>query len=132
VTGTAAGEAIAGGKNKDRLTGNGGPDAFLFESPGEFGRQSLDIVTDFKPSEGDMVAVAQEVFNGITQIQFQAVNGRQGAKEAAAMNKNIVYDQRSGIVYFNANGSRSGWGDGGEFVKLLGAPKIDKGHFVIV
>lgn len=132
VTGSDAGEAIAGGKDKDRLTGNGGPDAFLFETLGEFGKQSFDIVTDFNPAEGDRLALAQEVFNGITRIKFQAVNGRLGAKEAAATNKNIVYDQRSGTVYFNANGSKSGWGDGGEFVKLLGAPEIGKGDFAIV
>ena len=36
--GSDEGEALAGGKGKDQMTGGGGPDAFVFETPGEFGK----------------------------------------------------------------------------------------------
>lgn len=132
VTGTKAGEVIAGGGNKDRLTGRGGPDAFLFETPGEFGKQSFDAVADFMSNKGDTVALAQEAFNGISTVRFQAANGKKETRIAAATNRNIIYNQKTGMLYFNENGRKPGWGDGGEFVKLLGAPEIGSGDFAVV
>jgi len=131
ITGSDEGEAIAGGKGKDQMTGGGGPDAFIFETPGEFGKKSADVITDFNPDQGDKVVIASDAFEGVSKINFTSVTGKGNAKDAASSNKNFIYDDKTGVLYFNENGRKEGLGDGGEFVKLMGAPEIAKGDFII-
>ena len=132
ITGSDAGEALAGGKGKDQMTGGGGPDAFVFETPGEFGKKSADVITDFDPDEGDKVAIASDAFEGVSKIKFKSVTGKKNAKNTASSNKTFIYDEKKGVLYFNQNGRDDGFGDGGEFVKLLGATELSKSDFVIV
>ncbi len=132
VTGSDAGEVLAGGKGKDRMTGGGGSDAFVFETPGEFGKKKADTITDFRPEEGDKIAIAKEIFSQVSRIKLDTATGKQETKTAASTNKNFIYDDKSGILYFNENGSKAGFGNGGEFAKLLGAPEIGKGDLVLL
>jgi len=132
VTGSNAGEALAGGKGADQLTGGGGADAFIFETPGEFGKQNIDTITDFDPKEGDKLAIATDAFAGVTRIQFQSATGKRDVRLASKGKSNFVYDDKAGMLYFDANGKKNGWGDGGEFARLLGAPEIGKGDLVLV
>jgi Ca2+-binding RTX toxin-like protein len=132
ITGSGEGEALAGGQGKDRMTGGSGSDAFIFETPGEFGKRNADVITDFNPDEGDKVAIASEAFDGVTKIKFATVTGKKEAKRMGSTNKNFIYDDKKGILYFDANGKKSGLGNGGEFTQLLGAPEIGKSDFVIV
>ena len=133
ITGSDQGEALAGGKGKDQMTGGGGPDAFIFETPGEFGKKNADVITDFNPDEGDKVAIASEAFDGVTKIKFVAVTGKKEAKRMGSTDKSFIYDDKKGMLYYDANGRKNGLGsDGGEFAQLLGAPNIGKSNFVIV
>ena len=132
ITGSDAGEALAGGKGKDQMTGGGGPDAFLFETPEEFGKKSLDIVTDFNPGEGDKVVISKDAFDGVKKIRLDVASGKKDVKNSASSNKTFIYDEKSGVLYFNENGKKDGFGNGGEFVKLLGAPDIENRDFVII
>ena len=45
---------------------------------------------------------------------------------------NLIYDEKKVILYFNENGKEKGWGDGGLFVKLQGAPELGAEDFTIV
>mgnify|MGYP006220066029 FL=1 len=47
-------------------------------------------------------------------------------------NKDIVFDEKKGLLYFNENGKQKGWGDGGLFAKLQGAPELGADDFTIV
>lgn len=132
ITGSDQGEVLAGGGGKNQTTGGGGPDAFLFETPGEFGKQNADVVTDFSPEDGDVLAVSQEAFSGLNRIKFTSVSGKRQAKQAGRTNKNFIYDERKGMLYYDGNGKKNGWGDGGEFVQLLGSPEIGKPDIAIV
>jgi len=132
ITGSDKGEALAGGKGKDQMTGGGGPDAFIFETPGDFGKKNADVITDFNPDEGDKVAIASEAFDGLTKIKFVAVTGKKEAKRMGSTNKSFIYDDKKGMLYYDANGRKNGLGaDGGEFAQLLGAPNIGKSNLVI-
>ena len=132
ITGSDEGEALAGGQGKDQMTGGGGPDAFIFETPGEFGRKNADVITDFNPNEGDIVTIASEAFDGVSRIRFKSVTGKKEAKRMGQSSKNFIYDEKKGMLYYDENGKKNGWGDGGEFVKLTGAPEIGKTDIVIV
>jgi subtilisin family serine protease len=132
ITGSDEGEALSGGEGKDRMTGGGGADAFLFETVGEFGRRSIDTITDFNPSEGDKITLSREVFGEISRISFTAAAGRGQARQMDNTNKNVIYDNKSGILYFNENGKKDGWGDGGEFAKLVGSLDLSRTDFALI
>ena len=53
-------------------------------------------------------------------------------KKASKTNNPFVYDEKKGFLYFNENGKEKGWGDGGLFVKLQGAPELAQSDFTIV
>ena len=53
-------------------------------------------------------------------------------KKAFASNKEFVYDEKKGFLYCNENGKEKGWGDGGLFVKLKGAPELGTMDFTII
>jgi Ca2+-binding RTX toxin-like protein len=132
ITGSDTGEALAGGQGKDKMTGGGGSDAFVFETPGEFGKKKADTITDFRPEEGDKIAIAKETFSEVSRIKLDTATGKQEVRSAASTNKNFIYDDKSGILYFNENGRKAGFGNGGEFAQLLGAPDISKGDLVLL
>lgn len=132
IIGSNEGEFLTGRQSRDQLTGGGGPDAFLFETPGGFGRTSADVVTDFDPDEGDVIAVSREAFIGLNRIKFKPAVGKREVKQQSRSASSFVYDVKLGTLYYDANGKRNGWGDGGEFAQLLGAPAISKSEFVIL
>lgn len=132
ITGSNAGEVLAGGPGQDRMSGGRGSDVFLFEAPNEFGKQSLDIITDFDPQEGDKVAVSGDVFGGVTKVKLDVASSKKEVKKSARTKNNFIYDERKGFLYFNENGRRKGFGDGGEFARLLGTPEIDRSDFEIL
>ena len=132
IIGSDAAEALTGGLGRDQIIGGKGPDAFVFETAGEFGKRNYDTITDFNPAEGDKVVISTESFPGITRIAFQSVKGKNAVKAASKGKKNLIYDSKSGMLYFDSNAKKNGWGDGGEFAKLLGSPEISKSDFVIV
>jgi hypothetical protein len=132
ITGTDQGEIIAGGGGKNRLTGGGGPDAFLFQTPDGFGRKTADRITDFNSEEGDRIAISRDAFEDVDRVRFKVVSGRREAREAGRSNKNFVYDDKNGMLYYDANGKEKGWGDGGAFAKLLGVPDVERSDFVIL
>jgi hypothetical protein len=132
IIGTNDSEAIAGGKGKDRMTGGGGPDAFIFETPGEFGKNNRDVITDFNPNQGDKLVIASDAFEGITKVKLKVATGKKDAANAGSSNQTFIYDNKTGILYFNENGKKDGFGDGGEFVRLLGAPELGKGDLILM
>jgi len=132
ITGSDAPEALSGGLGKDQITGGKGPDAFIFEIAREFGKQKYDIITDFSLTDGDKVVISIEAFTGVTQVALKTVSGKKEIKSASKGNNNLIYDRASGLLYFDSNGKKSGWGDGGGFIRLMGAPEIGKSDFVIV
>ena len=54
-----------------------------------------------------------------------AKNGRE-LNQLAKKNKDFLYSRKSGYLYFNENGSKKGFGDGGIFAILKGSPKLTK------
>ena len=83
--------------------------------------------------EGDSVLVDKEVFDLGGKVKFKSVTGKKATKKASKSNKEFVYDDNKGLLYFNENGKAKGWGDsGGLFTKLIGAPELRASDFTIV
>ena len=130
ITGSSEGEVLSGGR-KDVLKGGGGPDGFFFHNPDGFGKKEVDKVKDFD-SEEDSVLVDKDVFDLGKKIKLKVVTGKKSSKKAATSKKDFIYDDKKGLLYYNENGKEEGWGDGGLFAKLQGAPALDASDFTIV
>jgi Ca2+-binding RTX toxin-like protein len=132
ITGTDQGEVIAGGGGRNRLTGGGGPNAFLLQTPGELGGKTADRITDFNSAEGGKIAMSRDAFEDVDRVRFKVVSGKRDARKAGHSNKSFVYDDKSGMLYSDANGKKKGWDDGGAFAKLLGVPDVERSDFAIL
>ena len=132
ITGSDASEVLNGNQGKDNLVGGGGADAFLFETPGEFGKQKRDSIFDFDSNEGDKIVISTDSFNGVGKVKLKVVDGKKEAKDAASSNKTFIYDENKGMLYFNEDGENKGFGDGGVFAKLIGTPEIGASDFTLM
>ena len=52
--------------------------------------------------------------------------------KASTQNADFLYDEDKGLLFFNQNGKDQGWGDGGLFAKLQGAPELGTSDLTIV
>ena len=131
ITGSSEGEILSGGKGKDVLKGGDGADGFLFQNP-DFGKKGADNIKDFNYEEGDSIIIDKEIFKVGKKVSLKSVAGKKALKKASKTNNPFVYDEKKGFLYFNENGKEKGWGDGGLFVKLQGAPELAQSDFSIV
>jgi hypothetical protein len=140
-------DTVLGGNGSDRLVGNagddlliggGGRDLFVLESFRAFQATDfgLDTIDDFQSGRdkiqlgGEGFAALQSVFgNGFSQAsEFAAVaDDRLVACSAAA----IVYSQSSGTLFYNANGSAEGLGNGAAIAQITGKPDITASDFIL-
>ncbi|MBX9258234.1 FG-GAP repeat protein [Desmonostoc muscorum CCALA 125] len=129
-------DTLVGGKGNDVLIGGVGADFFAYNSDGEFTTAvfGVDTITDFNRSEGDKIVLDKTTFSAITSAvgtgfsntnDFQITN--LGGNSAAT----IVYDSVTGQLFYNQNGSAAGFGSGGLFATLTGAPTLTASDFLL-
>ena len=131
ITGTSEGEILAGMKGKDVLKGGKGADGFLFDETGGFGNKHADQIKDFNSDEGDSILLDNNLFDLGKKIKLKSYGSKNKVKKAAKSKNDFVYDDKKGLLYFNENGKQKGWGDGGLFAKLQGAPELGSDDFTI-
>ncbi|NEQ35156.1 MAG: calcium-binding protein [Okeania sp. SIO3I5] len=123
-----------GGRGNDTLTGNASQDFFIFDAGEEidFNNLGVDTITDFVPAQ-DTIILAKRIF---TEISSDAEDGFSIDNEFATVTDNaatsdaiIVYDSTTGQLFYNANGSQEGFGDGGQFAVLENLPDLEAEDF---
>jgi Ca2+-binding RTX toxin-like protein len=126
LVGGAGTDTLNGGAGDDLLIGGSGPDAFFFSSGARFNSSQLgvDTIADFNLAE-DRLRLARATFPNLpagTSLSATAfaVVGSDG--EAASSTALIVYNSRTGGLFYNANGSATGFAStiagGGAFAQL--------------
>ncbi len=98
-------DTLSGGLGKDRLSGDAGSDKFQFDA--KLGAANADRVKDFDPS-ADVIQLAAKVF-GLPKGDLAADAFVIGPAAADAGDR-IVYDDATGRLSFDADGSGSGSG----------------------
>ena len=63
---------------------------------------------------------------------MSSVDSKWQLVNAGRTDVDFVYENRTGLLYFNENGDRPGWGEGGLFVQLQGKPELSAGDLVLV
>jgi hypothetical protein len=110
--------------------------AYRFESRqffrGTRRRSRVDRITNFEAEAGDTLELSRRLFKGIGELDFMAVANRKGSRRAARTDNDIIYEQSTGRLYFNANSGDQGFGSkGGLFAILESTPLISDSQFVI-
>ena len=129
-------DRLNGGADDDTLTGGASIDRFIFAANDEFSQASLGIdeITDFNP-DLDLILLDLTTFTEITTNAGEdigdefAIVGSNG--DAASSEAIVVYNSSNGALFYNANGSDGGFGDGGQFATLTGTPTISAEDLVI-
>jgi len=139
LIGSIGNDKLKGDVGNDILNGGGGRDRFIFHSNKEFAEASLgiDTITDFHHGKTDLILLDKTVFASLESEQGRGFSiiaefGTVASDKAAATSDAyIVYNSNNGNLFYNANGNKAGFGGGGQFAILEGAPEVDANDFVI-
>ena len=132
ITGTLSGEIIASMSGRDNIRGGGGADGFLFQDRNHFGKKEQDTIVDFNPERGDSLLIDGDIFDLGSNHRLKKVKNMKKAKRKDNSKADFIYEEKRGYLWYNENGKEDGWGDGGVFVKLKGAPELGLSDFTIV
>ncbi|WP_442938967.1 beta strand repeat-containing protein [Nostoc sp.] len=129
-------DTLVGGAGNDILVGGTGADRFLYNTDVAFTLTAVgvDAIADFKHSQGDKIILDKTTFNAITSATgtgFSNASDFKITSSAGTSTAKIVYDAVSGQLFYNQNGSAAGFGNGGLFATLIGAPTLTASDFVL-
>jgi len=133
LQGSTGNDLLIGGKGTDGLVGGMGADSLLHNSNAAF-NTTTDTIADFNSSQGDKIVLDKSTFSAITSevgTGFSNPREFQVTSLGALSNAVIVYDPLSGQLLYNQNGSAAGFGSGGQFAQLTGAPTLTASDFMI-
>ena len=132
IMGSKGNDILDGGIGNDQVKGGKGADSFLFNNPSGFGKKQADKIKDFKSEEDDSILVDRDAFNLGKKITLTVTKGKKRINKASTQKVDFLYDEAKGLLFFNENGKEKGWGNGGLFAKLQGAPELGASDFTIV
>jgi uncharacterized delta-60 repeat protein len=123
----------------DRLTGGTGADRFIYNTNATFTRTAVgvDTITDFIISQNDKIVLDKTTFPKITSAngtgfsrdaEFAKVSSN---TTAAISGADIVYNTATGELFYNQNGTATGFGTGGKFAVLSNKPNLTENQFII-
>ncbi|MEH2026304.1 hypothetical protein [Nostoc sp.] len=136
LRGGVGNDTLAGGSGNDVLTGGAGADRFLYNTNAVFASAAVgvDAIADFKHSQGDKIILDKTTFSAITSTVgtcFSNASDFKITSSAGTSTAKIIYDAVSGQLFYNQNGSAAGFGNGGLFATLTGAPTLNASDFVV-
>ena len=105
LTGSGGNDIIAGGAGNDVLTGGAGADTFAFTAAPN-ATKNLDRITDFA-SGTDKLSLARSVFSALSPGDLSTATFVQ-AIAAVTDDQHVIYNQATGIVSYDADGSGAG------------------------
>ena len=132
IIGSSNDEILAGREGGDILKGGSGSDGFLFQNPEGFGKKAAIKIKDYNPDEGDTLLIDKNIFDFGKKINVKTVTGKKASQRASKSNKDYIFNEKKGILFFNEDGKNKGWGEGGLFAKLPGVTELGVDDFTIV
>ena len=129
-------DTFVGGFGNDILVGGVGSDKFLYNTDAAFALTAVgvDAIADFNSSQGDKIILDKTTFSVITSTAgtgFSNANDFKITSSGGSSTAKIIYDAVSGQLFYNQNGSAAGFGSGGLFATLTGAPTLSASDFVV-
>lgn len=138
LAGLKGDDRLVGGAGNDQMQGGRGKDRFVFSAtpnyPAGLNRVfsqdaiGVDEITDFQPGI-DKIVLDAGTFTALnSNISFATVSSPEAAQTSRAL---LTYVSSRGALYYNANGSQSGFGSGGQFADLKGGVALSAEDFLI-
>ncbi|MEH2045692.1 hypothetical protein [Nostoc sp.] len=136
INGLAGNDILIGGAGNDTLIGGAGADRFLYNTNAPFALTAIgvDTISDFKHSQADKIVLDKTTFNTLASTVgtgFSNASDFKITSSAVTSTAKIVYDAVSGQLFYNPNGSAAGFGSGGQFATLTGAPTLTATDFIV-
>ncbi|MDZ8262316.1 FG-GAP-like repeat-containing protein [Nostoc sp. ChiQUE01b] len=129
-------DTLVGGAGNDTLVGGAGADSFVYNTDAAFDLTAVDVdaIADFNSSQGDKIILDKTTFSAIASTAgtgFSNKSDFQIISNAETSTAKIIYDAFRGQLFYNQNGSAAGFGNGGLFATLTGAPTLSASDFVV-
>jgi Ca2+-binding RTX toxin-like protein len=137
INGLAGGDTIFGGSGNDRiyghlgndtLEGNAGADTFIFHTA--LGDTNIDTISDFNGAD-DTIELWSSTFTELSPGALAASAFKDMAVSAKDANDRIIYNSDTGILYYDADGSGTAYGNV-KFAMLTGDPALTAADFFVV
>jgi Ca2+-binding RTX toxin-like protein len=131
LNGGTGNDTMLGGLGNDTLTGGTGMDIFLFNAALN-ATSNIDTITDFSHID-DTIQLSKSVMSALGELGTLSVDDFKFSTEALDSSDRIIYNQTSGALFFDEDGSDA---TAAIQIALLGATthptNIDYTDFVIV
>ncbi|MEH2233787.1 MAG: hypothetical protein V7K71_29820 [Nostoc sp.] len=129
-------DTLVGGAGNDTLVGGAGADSFVYNTDAVFSTTAVgvDAISDFNSSQGDKIILDKTTFSAITSTAgtgFSNKSDFQIISNGETSTAKIIYDAFRGELFYNQNGSAAGFGSGGLFATVTGAPALSASDFVV-
>jgi Ca2+-binding RTX toxin-like protein len=138
LIGGAGNDTLTGNAGNDVLIGGKGADSFFYNTFNYFTTTDIgeDLITDFKHSEGDKIVLSQGTFGTITSNQGIGLSNASDftivtTNIEATRSASLVYNSSTGQLFYNPNGTESGFGGGGLLTQLTANSILTATDFVI-
>jgi Ca2+-binding RTX toxin-like protein len=123
IVGSAYADTLTGFSGADTLTGGGGKDNFVFNGPSE----GIDTITDFMVAD-DFLNVKSSGFGNLATGTLDASRFVIGTAATTADHR-FVYDDTTGTLFYDSNGSASGGVT--QFAQLSTGLALTNSNFVV-
>jgi len=128
IVGNIKNNVLDGGSGGvDTLTGLEGADIFkLSTRPTSINASTADRITDFSKLDGDRIAISKSSYNFKNQsISLAIANSESSVTSALRGSATFVYNNKTGELIWNENGSKRGFGRGGTICILTNQPLLN-------
>jgi Ca2+-binding RTX toxin-like protein len=105
LNGAVGNDTLHGGEGRDQLTGGSGADAFVFDTA--VMKTTADTILDFSLAQGDRIHLSHKIFSGLGLGPLDAGAFAIGT-EAQDQDDRIIYDQASGQLFYDLDGTGGG------------------------
>jgi Ca2+-binding RTX toxin-like protein len=136
LSGGDGSDQLFGGSDFDTLNGRGGADFLVggansdtFNFNTALGAGNVDTIQGYS-SASDTIRLDSPIFTGLAEGTLSASAFRVGAAAADATDR-IIYDNLTGALFFDPDGSGTGSAQV-QFATLLGTPDITRFDFLVV
>lgn len=126
IGGGTGNDQLNGGLGVDNLTGGAGQDSFVFDAAP--GSTNADDITDFYPPD-DVIRLDRAAFTSLTKTGTLGKAAFKLGTAASTTAHRIIYDQATGYVYYDADGT--GAAAQVRFATLVNKPAISRSDFFV-
>jgi Ca2+-binding RTX toxin-like protein len=149
IIGYGAGDhVINGGAGNDNLSGGAGNDTFVFDSASFLNSviSGIDTIGDFTVNQ-DKIQLSKAAFSALNTLgttltdynpsnltgDFSVVMNATEQSTAELTTAKIIYNNQTGGLFYNSNGTDNGFGlNGGKFAQLNAGLNLNKNDFNLV